>query len=333
MLSTALIKTTLITFIFGITLGGGATFLFLKAKINSLNPSLTSSKEVHLGKKDFVNPLVDCNQWSESLPPKANVIKQQLLDYIKTSKQKDNTEQISVFYRDLLNGPQIEIDADQRFAAASLLKVPILIHYMKLAEKNPELLNQTLEFDLANSVVKNAVQTMTTPPPLNSGQKYAVDELLGRMITYSDNYATELLLKNQPQLNIGQLLMDMGIYLETVDNDYWISVRSYSSIFRILYNVTYLNEIMSNSSLQLLSLSKFNLGLREGVPKNVVVASKFGERQADDKFQLHDCGIIYHPERPYLLCIMTKGKDALKLSDSIRELSKIVWSAVDTKNL
>ena len=46
-------------------------------------------------------------------------------------------------------------------------------------------------------------------------------------------------------------------------------------------------------------------------------------------FQLHDCGIIYHKSRPYLLCVMTYGKYFLKEVDIIKEISAIVYQEVD----
>lgn len=322
-------KSTVFIFLTGLLIGGLGVFFFSK---NSLNSDDTDTKsEVHLGPKGFVNPLVDCHQWSEKLPPKANLLKENLSAYIESSNKNNETQQISVFYRDLLNGPQIEIGAHEKFAAASLLKVPVLIYYMKLAEKDPSILHKKLKFSAKNSSITYAVQTVTPPPPMQDDQEYSVDELLSRMITFSDNYSVEMLLKNQPELNIAKLLLDMGITLDIIDDDYWISVRGNSSIYRILYNATYLSEKMSNATLQLLSLSNFKLGLRASLPVSTTVASKFGERKTGNTSQLHDCGIIYHPQRPYILCVMTKGQDANKLLESIRDISQIVWSAVDQR--
>lgn len=45
--------------------------------------------------------------------------------------------------------------------------------------------------------------------------------------------------------------------------------------------------------------------------------------------ELHDCGIIYYPERPYLLCVMTEGNDLNELAGVIQNISKTVyeWTA------
>jgi len=61
-----------------------------------------------------------------------------------------------------------------------------------------------------------------------------------------------------------------------------------------------------------------------------MVASRFGERAhgpAGAK-QLHDCGIVYCPRRPYLLCVMTRGDDFQELTGTIRDLSRLVYSDV-----
>ena len=45
--------------------------------------------------------------------------------------------------------------------------------------------------------------------------------------------------------------------------------------------------------------------------------------------QLHDCGIIYYPGNPYLLCVMTRGDSFGELSSTIRDISDIIYGVVN----
>jgi hypothetical protein len=66
----------------------------------------------------------------------------------------------------------------------------------------------------------------------------------------------------------------------------------------------------------------------------VPVAHKFAERsdpQTGEK-QLHDCGIVYYPRHPYLLCVMTKGPGFEGLAGVVARVSRMVYSEVDAQN-
>ena len=71
---------------------------------------------------------------------------------------------------------------------------------------------------------------------------------------------------------------------------------------------------MSEKALNLLSQAKYAEGLSGGIPQNIKIAQKFGEHINLTKtmiqplsVELHNCGIVYLPNNPYILCIMTKG--------------------------
>jgi beta-lactamase class A len=84
---------------------------------------------------------------------------------------------------------------------------------------------------------------------------------------------------------------------------------------------------MSEKALKLLTQTKYKDALYAGVPQHIEVAHKFGERQflPSQEKQLHDCGIVYHPQNPYLLCIMSRGQDFKKLSNIIKNISKATY--------
>jgi hypothetical protein len=42
----------------------------------------------------------------------------------------------------------------------------------------------------------------------------------------------------------------------------------------------------------------------------------------------HDCGIVYYPKHPYLLCVMTQGQDPETLENAIAEISKFTYTQV-----
>ena len=110
-----------------------------------------------------------------------------------------------------------------------------------------------------------------------------------------------------------------------------ISGKDYATFFRVLYSCTYLNEDLSAKAIGLLSKTEFKDGIVAGVPDNITVAHKFAERKygGDDYSlkgsQFHDCGIVYYPKSPYLICVMTRGRDFNILERIIKEISKIVY--------
>jgi beta-lactamase class A len=104
-----------------------------------------------------------------------------------------------------------------------------------------------------------------------------------------------------------------------------MNIKEYVSLFRVLFNVSYLNKEASEKALELLTRVEFKDGLPAGLPANIVVAHKFGERIVNGLSQLHDCGIVYYPSHPYLICIMTRGADFTQLSKHIQEISKITY--------
>ena len=149
------------------------------------------------------------------------------------------------------------------------------------------------------------------------------------MIIHSDNEALAILYKEIDEEYLRSAFGDLGIEMPNLtDANSMMSVKDYASFFRILYNSSYLSRSMSEKALEILSKVEYKDGIISGVPKNMKVAHKFGERQVkvgtETVNQLHDCGIVYYEKYPYLLCVMTRGNDVKKLSQSIGEISKVV---------
>ncbi len=85
----------------------------------------------------------------------------------------------------------------------------------------------------------------------------------------------------------------------------------------------------------MLNKATFTQGLVNGVPTTTPVAHKFGEHIIGTNtplgVELHDCGIIYHPTKPYFLCVMTQGRDEATLAQVIADISKTVYETIDAK--
>ncbi len=136
-----------------------------------------------------------------------------------------------------------------------------------------------------------------------------------------------------PEQDFKDSYEDLGIPVPTeVAPGYTIDVKTYASFFRVLYNASYLNQQNSEHLLSLLSNSDFTKGIRAGVPAGTTVADKFGEfRVSDSDYRLNDCGIVYKPHDPYILCILTRGSDYDALAGTIASISTTVWSALDAQ--
>ncbi|MDP2815907.1 MAG: serine hydrolase [Rectinemataceae bacterium] len=111
-----------------------------------------------------------------------------------------------------------------------------------------------------------------------------------------------------------------------------ITARSYANIFRILYNASYLNVKSSNEILDLLSQSKFDKGITAGVPDGTKVAQKFGEanelKDGEEFHILNNCGIVYKPKNPYILCVLIEGKEYGNMEKVMQRIATSSYSVL-----
>lgn len=292
----------------------------------------------------FINPRLACEERPiVSKGPYGN-FESNLEGYLNVEIQSGRLFDASVYFRDLENGPVFGVNENKQFISASLIKLPTVITVLRLAEKDPQILNRQVRYAQA---YPRSDQDIIPEKTLEVGQTYTVDDLIYRTLIYSDNAANELLIDEISKMTPGQDVFlntfhDLGLLIpgDSIESD--ISTRAYSSMLRQLYHASFLSKEMSEKALSLLAESAFPEGLRAGLPNGIIVAEKFGERQIDyveggkvDRKinELHDCGIVYYPRNPYLLCVMTKGQDFGQLSKIIETISQKVYQEVDSRKI
>lgn len=282
--------------------------------------------EKHEDGYQYISPLLECNPTGIENYDTVG-LKQSLQKLIEERIRAGTVSHVSVYFRDLNNGPWIGIAEEENFSPASLLKVPLMIAYLKMAEKDPGLLEKRITVKTYAQPGLGFTQNVPPADQVQAGEEYTVDELLRFMIVFSDNNASNALIENANPEDLGRLYEDLKISpLTPGETENFMTVLEYSSFFRILYNSSYLNRAMSEKALSLLAQSKFNDGLVAGLPAGTTIAHKFGERGLIDSKQLHDCGIIYLRDgRHYLACIMTRGDNLPEMSATIADLSRIIY--------
>lgn len=253
-------------------------------------------------------------------------------DLINRYQKERKIQSASLYFRNFGTGHWMGINEDEKYSPASLYKVALMISYLKQAESDPALLSRRVIFTSSRQTDQSDY------PPMTAGQSYTMGDLIERLIIYSDNDAKDLLHDNLNQSLVDNIFIDLGLDTPKLNdiNDS-MSAKAYSRFLRVLFGATYLNRDMSEKALALLAKVKFRDGLAGGLPLNLEIAHKFGHRSFTAPVngvteELHDCGIIYYPDNPYLLCIMTRGWDINDLSATIKDLSRIVFNEINTED-
>lgn len=275
----------------------------------------------------YISPLLECEEVSNLSVTSMNGLRGELLEEIEDRKAAGDIEFAALYFKDLTENTWFGIDEKEKFSPASLLKVPVLMAFYKQAEQNPEILSEVL---VAGKYDYQQVQNIPPQNPLEANKSYTVEQLVESMIVQSDNNAYLMLSEVIDEPTLVQVYKDIGINIQHISQENphadFLTVREYASLFRVLYNATYLNEEYSEKALATLGRTTYKDGLVKYL-SGVTVAHKFGERRSGDTdlMQLHDCGIVYFPEKPYLICIMTKGSDLEKQAETIASLSRTAF--------
>lgn len=310
--------------------------VFFVGKSSGLNSLASPAGDVTQAntKYKFISPLLEYGDYQASnlMNNDATDIEHKLSDYIDAKKKTGTVDDVSIYFRDLNNGPYVNINAKKMFIPGSLLKLPIAISAYKQAEKTPEILQKKTTFKTTSPDL-DAGQHFKPEDRIKKGMVYSLEDLIHYMLADSDNNAAVLAIDFLNQNDLISSYADLGLDAPVGTGQYTLSVKSYASFFRILYNASYLNQTNSEQVLSILAQSTFTDALAAGVPSNIVVSHKFGERGTSaGKVQLHDCGIIYKPNQPYVLCVMTEGSNFDILTSTIADISGLVYKTLNEDN-
>jgi beta-lactamase class A len=277
----------------------------------------------------FINPTLYI-ETPESLSfPKYSPLKNALQASIAAAEENQQASAIGLYYKDLDSGDWIGINQTQQFDPASMMKVVTLIALLRAAETQPQLLLANITVPKNITIPATGTQDYYPPAdPVSNGNTYTVSYLIQRLIMQSDNGADVILIDYLGSPAMATVYKDLN--LPAPGTSVGISPQNYSHLFRALYNATYLSSPDSESALQLLSQTNFTAGIVAGVPADTIVSHKFGESlDAPNAPGLNDCGIVYYPNHPYFLCIMTKGTDFNTLAGVIKNISSVAWQQTD----
>ncbi|MBP9710674.1 MAG: serine hydrolase [Candidatus Pacebacteria bacterium] len=279
----------------------------------------------------FIHPLLICQVDENEEAGELTSLDQKVGRLINASQDDGKIISASVYYRDLNSNRWMGVNELELYEPASLLKVPIMMTYLKQVGTDPDILETVYPYELREEAKDKLVQK----PILVPNKSYTVLDLIRGMIIQSDNSAKDILEEHADQKSLDQTYHILGLKdpYESESGLYQLSTKSYALFFRVLYNGTYLGRRMSNTALQILSESEFVLGLRAGTPENIAVAHKYGvrgltESNGTEGVELSDCGIVYHPDSPYLLCVMTHGTDPYVLAGVIKDVAETVYKEI-----
>ena len=280
----------------------------------------------------LVSPLVGIESPSALTVGEFSDIHGAIINY--ANKNKDKVDSYSVYYRDLNSSLWFGINETDGYIPASLLKTALALAFLKQEEIDPSLKKVSKVYTYSIAQINKSVPFLD-PTGLVVGRAYSTQELLEKMLIDSDNGAKDLLYSELDKGYFYKIFSLIGIEQPSDALKYTLSTKDFALFFRVLYGGTYLTLENSERMLEILTRTKFNDGLVAGVPRQITVAHKYGTFTLTDKnggkigIELHDCGIIYHQLRPYVLCVMTKGQDANKLASFIAGISSIVYQDVE----
>jgi hypothetical protein len=254
---------------------------------------------------------------------------------VEKKMKMDGVAGVSVYFRDLNNGNWFGIREKEKFFPRYNLKLPLMIAYFKQAESNPLVLRKSLLYDGVKEETAGPKHFGPTAE-IEPGKRYAVNDLIFRMIAHDDPAAYSVLLANIRPDRLDKVFKDLYGEYDPGAGGNSLSLRGSAAFYRILFNASYLNEEMSEKALRYLSRSSFTDGMASVIPSNVDIASKFGECTIDEAgralHQTHESGIIYHSHHPFLIGVMARGSDFSELTRTIRDVTRLVYDEVDRQS-
>ena len=242
---------------------------------------------------------------------------------LKRLLQSGGDARISLAIHDLASGYQLLVQPDVQFHPASTFKLCVMMEVFHQASGGEFSLDELLP--IINSFPSIADESMFGTSPEDDsetdlyrhvGEQMSLRELTRRMIVYSSNLATNLLIGKVGADRVTHFMQELGtndlvIRRGPEDNRAYALGLNNSATARGLMQVlvrlakrSVVSPAASDEMIAILKQQHYNEGIPAKLPEGVEVAHKTGW---NDRLY-HDAAIVYPPQRaPYVVVIMTSG--------------------------
>jgi beta-lactamase class A len=229
------------------------------------------------------------------------------------------SKDFAIYFEYLPTGTTIGINEDREFTAESLLKVPVVMAYFHRKEVNNITTDPTVQ-------IQQKELNASFGDLYKKGAGYSINlgDAVKLALQKSDNTASLILADHISQSDFDFVYAGLDIPEALDKNSPIITAQEYVSILKALYFGSVLNNDDSEYILSLLTKTDFNNLIPSGVPSTILVAHKIG---LVNKEIYEDCGIVYLPQKPYALCMVSKS-NAKVAQQRMYNLSHMVYQYV-----
>ncbi len=222
---------------------------------------------------------------------------------------------VGVSLQNLATGESLSIRGGEKFPSASLIKVPVLVALLDEVRRGSIRLDDPLTM-----IARDQVGGSGVLQHLHSGLQITVMDAARLMIIISDNTATNLLLDKVPMRAVWAKMDSLGLPATRIHSKTFLrstSVAMDSSVryglgvttpdetvrlFALLHQGRAVSPALDSLALSILRQNEDGNKLVRWLPDGAAAAHKSG----DVDQSRNDCGILYGPDAPVALCVMTR---------------------------
>lgn len=260
------------------------------------------------------------------LPVKENNQMGVLRNRLIALQQQYPTIHSSIYVWDYNDNNYVDINADEIFSAASIIKLPVLVALFKNIEYGQtSIYDEMVLTDLFRAEGSGSLQYKA------ENSKYSIDTLARLMITHSDNSATNMLMaKIGGMPSVNRQIKDWGLahtyvnnWLPDLEGTNYITARDMG---RLLYNLDNPKFLTGSSREKIFSYMSHVKNDRL-IPAGLGAGADFMHKTGDIGKMLGDAGIVYAPNgQKYIVVILAnRPYNSVKGKEFIVEASDMIY--------
>jgi beta-lactamase class A len=252
--------------------------------------------------------------------------------------------EVGVYYRSLGPGEDsLALNADLRMHAASTMKVPVMMRLFLDQAEGLRSLDDSVE---VTRTFRSIVDTSHFELPMESdsdttyygrvGERVPLRDLVERMITWSSNLATNIVIQEAGAERVTTMLREMGAdsmeVLRGVEDtkafeaglSNTTTARDLALVMAQVAQGERFSPEQRSEMLAILERQHFRENIPAGVPEGTRVANKTGWITAHN----HDAAVVFPPDAPpYVLAVMVRGiEEQERAAALVADISRLVWT-------